>query len=61
MEFGAWGHPNKQIMLMSDIGCRPCGVLDWSIDAPENHPCVKEITVGRVLEAARRAMNYDHF
>jgi ADP-heptose:LPS heptosyltransferase len=58
-EFGSWGNPNKNIMLMSDIGCRPCGILDWSLDAEENHPCVKEITVGRVLEAARRAMNYE--
>jgi lipopolysaccharide heptosyltransferase II len=59
VEFGSWGNPNKHLMLMSDIACRPCGILNWSLDAPEYHPCVKEITVGRVLEAARRAMNYE--
>jgi heptosyltransferase-2/heptosyltransferase-3 len=59
LEFGSWGNPNKHIMLMSDIGCRPCGILDWSGDDPENHPCVREITVGRVLEAARRAASFD--
>jgi heptosyltransferase-2/heptosyltransferase-3 len=57
-EFGSWGPMTRNIMLMSDIGCRPCGILDWSSDDPANHPCVKEITVGRVLEAARRAASY---
>lgn len=59
VEFGSWGPAGKNIMLMSDIACRPCGILDWGGDGLENHPCVREITVGRVLEAARRAANYD--
>ncbi len=59
LEFGTWGAPNKHIILTSDIPCRPCGILDWSGDDPENHPCVTEITVGRVLEAARLAAHYD--
>jgi ADP-heptose:LPS heptosyltransferase len=58
-EFGPWGSPDKNIVLVSDIGCRPCGVLDWGGDDPANHPCVREITVGRVLDAARRAANYE--
>jgi lipopolysaccharide heptosyltransferase II len=58
-EFGTWGTPNKHIILTSDIACRPCGILDWSGDDPENHPCVTEITIGRVLEAARLAANYN--
>lgn len=55
VEFGSWGPPEKHIMLWSSIGCRPCRVLDWGGDAPENHPCVREIPVGSVLDAARRA------
>ena len=55
VEFGSWGSPEKHIMLWSSIGCRPCRVLDWGSDAPKNHPCVREIPVGRVLDAARRA------
>ena len=55
VEFGTWGSPEKHIMLWSSIGCRPCRVLDWGGDAPENHPCVREIPVGTVLDAARRA------
>lgn len=54
VEFSPWGSPEKHIVLASDIGCRPCRVLDWRDDNPEFHPCVREITVGRVLEAARR-------
>ncbi len=55
VEFGSWGPADKHIMLWSSIGCRPCRVLDWGGDAPENHPCVREIPVGSVLDAARRA------
>jgi lipopolysaccharide heptosyltransferase II len=58
LEFGSWGSPQKHIMLWSNIGCRPCRILDWGGDAPENHPCVREITVGQVLDAARRAFAY---
>ncbi len=56
-EFGTWGAPDKHLTLTSDIGCLGCGILDWGTDAPENHPCVREISVGRVLEAARRVAN----
>lgn len=58
VEFGTWGAPEKHFVLTTDIACRPCGILDWGVDDPENHPCVREITVGRVLDAARRAVNY---
>jgi ADP-heptose:LPS heptosyltransferase len=56
VEFAPWGSEEKHIVLTSDIGCRPCRVLDWGSDDPENHPCVREITVARVLEAARRVV-----
>lgn len=56
VEFGSWGSPERQQVLYTNIGCRPCRVLDWGDDDPANHPCVREITAARVLEAARRAM-----
>lgn len=55
-EFGIWGSPDRQRMLYTDIGCRPCRVLDWSGDDLALHPCVREITVARVLEAARSTL-----
>lgn len=55
VEFGIWGSTDKHYVLTTPIGCRPCRVLDWGDDAPENHPCVREIPVGQVLESARRA------
>lgn len=53
-EFGTWGPTERHAILTSDIGCLGCGILDWGADEPENHPCVRDITVVRVLEAARR-------
>ena len=57
-EFAPWGPREKHIVLSTDIGCRPCRILDWADDAHEFHPCVHEIKVGEVLSAARRAANY---
>lgn len=54
LEFAPWGSRDKHIVLTSPIGCRPCRVLDWGDDHPKYHPCVNDITIGRVLEAARR-------
>ena len=56
VEFGSWGDPIKHPMLFSDIACRPCRVLDWGSDDPAYHPCVRDITVPRVLDAAMRAL-----
>jgi ADP-heptose:LPS heptosyltransferase len=58
VEFSPWGDPQEHFILASDIGCRPCRVLDWESDNPEMHPCVREIPVARVLDAARRAAQY---
>lgn len=55
VEFRPWGQSDKHYVLTSDIGCRPCRVLDWGDDDPANHPCVQDITLARVLDAARRA------
>ncbi len=57
VEFGSWGSRERHQVLYTNIGCRPCRVLDWGSDDPQYHPCVREIEVGRVLEAARRAIN----
>ncbi|MCL4252216.1 MAG: glycosyltransferase family 9 protein [Anaerolineae bacterium] len=56
LEFAPWGAREQHYIITSDIGCRPCRVLDWGNDAPEFHPCVRDITTGRVLDAARRAV-----
>jgi lipopolysaccharide heptosyltransferase II len=57
VEFGTWGSPSKHYILTTSIGCRPCRILNWQSDPAEYHPCVRDITVGQVLEAARRAAN----
>lgn len=54
VEFGPWGPAEKHRVLTSNIGCRPCRVLDWSGDDLALHPCVREISIGQVLQAARR-------
>jgi heptosyltransferase-2/heptosyltransferase-3 len=55
-EFGPWGNPTRQIVLTSDIGCRPCRILDWPGDNPVNHPCIRDIKPQRVYEAALQAI-----
>ncbi len=54
-EFGPWGDPNRQIVAVSNIGCRPCRVLDWPGDNPANHPCIRDITPQQVVELALKA------
>lgn len=56
LEFAPWGARDQHYIVTSDIGCRPCRILDWGTDAPDFHPCVREITIGRVLDATRRAV-----
>jgi len=55
-EFGPWGNPQRQIVLTSDIGCRPCRILDWPGDSPTNHPCIRDIKPQQVIEAALQAV-----
>lgn len=57
VEFSPWGPAAQHKVLTSDIGCRPCRVLDWGGDNPAYHPCVRDISVGQVLDAARRTIN----
>jgi len=60
-EFGPWGAPERHQVLTSNIGCRPCRVVDWETDDPANHPCVRDIPIAHVLEAARRLAQRDRF
>lgn len=56
VEFGTWGSRQQHLILTAPIACRPCRVLDWGDDAPDFHPCVRDISIGQVLEAARRLL-----
>lgn len=57
VEFAPWGDKNHHMIVTSPIGCRPCRVLDWGDDDPQYHPCINDITIGQVLEAARTVTN----
>jgi ADP-heptose:LPS heptosyltransferase len=57
VEFAPWGDPHKHIVLNSNIACLPCRIIDWADDDLAYHPCMRDITIGEVLEAARRAAN----
>ncbi|GAB5490168.1 MAG: glycosyltransferase family 9 protein [Phototrophicaceae bacterium] len=57
IEFAPWGNKSQHMIVTSPIGCRPCRVLDWGDDDPENHPCIRDISIGQVLEAARTVVN----
>lgn len=54
IEFAPLGEPRRHAVVTSDMGCRPCRILDWFGDNPDFHPCVRDITVSQVLEATRR-------
>jgi heptosyltransferase-2/heptosyltransferase-3 len=54
-EFGPWGDSRRQVVVTSNIACRPCRILDWPGDAPENHPCIRDITVPQVIDVALQA------
>ncbi|HLY27007.1 MAG TPA: glycosyltransferase family 9 protein [Aggregatilineales bacterium] len=55
-EFGPLGDPHRQVVITSDIGCRPCRILDWPGDSPANHPCIRDIKPQQVIEAAIQAV-----
>jgi len=57
VEFSPWGSSDRHVVLTSNIGCRPCRVLDWGSDDPKFHPCVRDITIAHVLEAIHRVTN----
>lgn len=54
VEFSTWGDKTRHAVLTSDIACLGCRILNWPDDAPENHPCVRNITLEQVIAAALR-------
>lgn len=56
-EFAPWGDPRRHEVVTVEIGCRPCRVLDWRNDNLEFHPCVRDISVQQVIEAAQRVLS----
>lgn len=52
VEFGPWGPSGRHTVLTSPIACRPCRILDWGDDDEAWHPCLADITVDQVLDAA---------
>lgn len=57
VEFGPWGPAGRHVTLLSLIACRPCRVLDWGDDDPRLHPCLRDIGVEQVLEAANALLS----
>ena len=55
-EFAPWGGRRLHETVTAEISCRPCRILDWRDDDLAYHPCVRDITVRQVLEAARRVL-----
>ena len=50
--FGPWGDPARHIVVTSEMDCIPCNRLDYPPAELHQHPCVRNITVEQVLEAA---------
>lgn len=59
-EFAPWGDPRLHEVVSVDIGCRPCRILDWRNDDAKFHPCVRDISVEQVIEAAQRVLSAKH-
>ncbi len=59
LEFAPWGDARRHAVVSSEIACRPCRILDWRDDKRDYHPCVRDISVERVLAEARRLMMAD--
>ena len=51
-QFAPWGSDEKHIVLTTTIKCRPCGILDWGNDDPKYHPCVRDIGIQEICDAA---------
>ena len=59
IEFAPWGDSRRHAIVTSNIGCRPCRILDWRDDNPDFHPCVRDITVSQVLDATQSVLHED--
>ena len=54
--FGPWGDPHRHLVLTSRMSCIPCNRLDYSPSELPRHPCVRNIRVDQVLEAAEKLL-----
>ena len=54
--FGPWGPPDHHRVIISAWPCIPCDRLDYDPSELAHHPCVREIDVNSVLEAARQVL-----
>jgi ADP-heptose:LPS heptosyltransferase len=54
--FGPWGPPERHAVVASDLPCAPCGRLDYGLRELAWHPCVRLLTPGAVVAAARRVL-----
>jgi lipopolysaccharide heptosyltransferase II len=54
--FGPWGAPERHRVSTSAWPCVPCNRLDYGPDELAHHPCVREIRVEQVLDAARQVL-----
>lgn len=57
VEFAPWGDPARHVALTADLACAPCRILDWRGDDAAYHPCVRDIEVKQVLDAASRILS----
>ncbi len=55
--FGPWGPSDRHRVVVSDWPCIPCNRLDFGPDELADHPCVREISIKQVLNAARQALS----
>jgi len=55
-KFGPWGAPERHLVVTSNRACIPCDRLDYSPEELADHPCVREIPVHDVVEAARKLL-----
>ncbi len=56
VKFGPWGAPDEHLAIASNRPCIPCNHLDYSPEELADHPCVREISVPSVLQAARKLL-----
>ena len=59
LEFAPWGDKRRQRVVTAEINCRPCRILDWLGDEARFHPCVADISVAQVMEAAEQVLRAD--
>jgi len=55
-KFGPWGKAEKHLVVTSNRECIPCNRLDYSTSELPEHPCVREIPIQAVLDAAQKLL-----